>query len=227
MDTDLSQDSRGFWISWIFANAFGWTSGMLISYALFMMMGGDFARLQPGNLLWLVLGGVAGFFVGIIQQVALYRGGYSLERWTFTTIIGLALSAFAVPVMVSLLVTIDSLVAYVLVGAAFGVPLAGMQWQTLKREVKSGGILWLIASILGSMVMLGTSVLPAMSNAPLTLCFIGPLAYGGITGLVLDSLLRFRPIPAPSEEPIFTPRSAPATRARTQSPPPPMIHPGK
>jgi len=225
VDSGSAQNRRGLWIQWIFANTLGWISGGLVGYGTFLLLNGDSRPYPPGHLGWLLVGAVIGFLVGMLQKLAFYQCGIAINGWVRATIVGLAASLYLVTGLMPLLLFGDYTV-YLILAVGFGLPLGWLQAQALRQVIPGGTGSWIVGSVIGGAALLFTSAIPAVTTTSPILCFAGPVLYGVLTGAVLVRLLPSIQ-PAPREDSIFdlypSPRSAPARRARTQSPPPPAI----
>lgn len=195
MNTERTNVGWGFWLAWVLASIMGFGMGSLIgmsvSYALLPGMGitdefGVAHLIMFGTL----LGAMSGFLQWVVLREKVARAG----PWVLASALGFAIAGGTLG---AIGVDENYVIAGILYAAVFGVAGGILQGLVLKRAQVARAGLWVLASILGSLV--GTVGIPisssigATGNYGLSAMVFGLLlgaGLGAIPGAVLVWLLR-------------------------------------
>ncbi len=196
MASSSRQEQLFRWVQITFINGVGWLLSVLIVGLLVKNI--DLLPDQIGLPLsigvWLVVGCLTGYSLGILQIGPLMAYGFKSGRWPLTTMVGLgiAYSSYAY------LVLSDSHIEPVAFSLVFSVLLGGLvgllQWLVLRRQYSHAGW-WMPVNII--VWMLGVISIFAIPVGSLRTASV--IAASTITSVVLLWLLR-HPVSPPTGE---------------------------
>jgi hypothetical protein len=190
MDTERTNIGWGFWLAWVLASIMGLVVGALlgmsVAYGLFDRDGVDATIGITGGI---VMGATSGFLQWVVLREKVARAGW----WVLASALGFAIAGGTLG---AIRINENYVMAGILFAAVFGVAGGIMQWLVLRQQVVRAG-LWILASILGSLVgAIGfpiSSAIGAAGNYGLSAMVFGLLfgaGLGAIPGAVLAWLLR-------------------------------------
>lgn len=198
MNTERTNIGWGFWIAWILASIVGFGMGSLIgmsvSYALLPEMG---ITDEFGVAHLLMFGTMLGTTSGFLQWVVLREKVAQAGWWVLASAMGFAIAGGTLG---TIGINENYLTAGILFAVLFGFAGGIMQALVLKRAQIARVGMWVLASILGSLVgAIGipiSSSIGATGNYGLSAMVFGLLlgaGLGAIPGAVLVWLLRQSP----------------------------------
>ena len=184
-----------FWLAWVLASIMGFGMGSLIgmsvSYALLPRMGiTDEFGVAHLIMFGTVLGAMSGFLQWVVLREKVARAG----PWVLASALGFAMAG---GILGAIGINENYVMAGILFATVFGVAGGILQGLVLKRAQIARAGLWVLASILGSLVgAIGipiSSSIGATGNYGLSAMVFGLLlgaGLGAIPGAVLVWLLR-------------------------------------
>lgn len=183
-EAKIERNEFGLWLGWTLATAGGMLVGFLLTIPLINLLELGFARILVPIL--------AGSLIGFSQWIVLRQYLTTSTDWVLAGGTGWA-AGYALGLLL-----IESLSSTFLAGIAayllFGVIVALVQWQDLRREIPSK-LTWVLANSLGWAAGLGASQIalnlffsdpiiePAVSTA--VIAVTSGLVAGAITGIAL------------------------------------------
>ncbi len=198
MKTERTNVGWGFWLAWVLASIMGFGMGSLIgisvSYALLSGMGiTDEFGVAHLIMFGTMLGAMSGFLQWVVLREKVARAGW----WVLASALGFAIAGGTLG---AIGINENYVMAGILFAAIFGVAGGILQGLVLKRAQIARAGLWVLASILGSLVgAIGipiSSSIGAAGNYGLSAMVFGLLfgaGLGAIPGAVLVWLLRQSP----------------------------------
>lgn len=149
MNTNQNNVGRGFWLRWVLATIAGFIIGALLGvYVAYGLFDGDGSDATIGITAGIVMGGTGGCLQWLVLREKIARAGW----WVLASALG-----FAITLGILGVIGIgESNESYVMAGILFAVvfEVAGgiLQWLVLRRAEIAHAGLWMLASILGSLV---------------------------------------------------------------------------